>query len=183
MTMLDRVVDYNDDGFATIGQYPDLIADLQAVGISQDDLEPLFHSAEAYIRTWEKAELAAKNMVGRMDIKSLPLNPPGDIVTTLTINVSDPYFARVITGGTVFLGNTPIGQPGVPFSVTIPSTTTPCICYTEPYPHPHKVCEGGDNTPGVANFSVRGVSGFLESELSVEFSPADSSNKCVGTPP
>ena len=183
MTMLDRIVDYNDDGFATIGQYPDLIADLEAVGISQDDLEPLFHSAEAYIRTWEKAELAAKNMVGRMDIKSLPLNPPGDIVTTLTINVSDPYFARVITGGTVFLGNTPIGQPGVPFSVTIPSTTTPCICYTEPYPHPHKVCEGGDNTPGVANFSVRGVSGFLESELSVEFSPADSSNKCVGTPP
>jgi hypothetical protein len=34
----------------------ELIEDVRRDGVSDQDLEPLFKSAEAYIRMWEKAE-------------------------------------------------------------------------------------------------------------------------------
>lgn len=49
-----RVFDFNKDGLAHVGLLPDFIKDLTNVGLTEDDLEPLFHSAEAYIRMWEK---------------------------------------------------------------------------------------------------------------------------------
>ena len=55
-----RDFDFNLDGFAHYGLLPDFIADLQNVGLSRSDLSPLFQSAEAYIRAWEKAEVRAK---------------------------------------------------------------------------------------------------------------------------
>ena len=51
--------DYNTDGMAHIGLLPDFIEDLKAIGISDEDLKPLFNSAEGYIRMWERAEKAA----------------------------------------------------------------------------------------------------------------------------
>jgi len=52
----NRTWDYNVDGFAHIGMYPDFIADLQAHGLSHDDLAPLFNGAEAYVRMWERVD-------------------------------------------------------------------------------------------------------------------------------
>ena len=51
-----RTFDYNNDGLANIGLYPDFIADLHQIGLSNQDLNPLFHSAEAYVRMWERSE-------------------------------------------------------------------------------------------------------------------------------
>jgi len=51
-----RVFDYNEDGLAHIGLLPDFIEDLKHVGLTPAQLEPLFNSAEAYIRLWEKIE-------------------------------------------------------------------------------------------------------------------------------
>jgi microsomal dipeptidase-like Zn-dependent dipeptidase len=50
----NRVFDFNYDGLAHVGLLPDFIKDLTHVGLTEEDLEPLFHSAEAYIRMWEK---------------------------------------------------------------------------------------------------------------------------------
>lgn len=50
----DRIFDYNLDGFAQIGLLPEFIQDLENVGLSENDLSPLFRSAEAYIQMWEK---------------------------------------------------------------------------------------------------------------------------------
>ena len=50
-----RTFDYNNDGLANIGLYPDFIADLHQIGLSDQDLNPLFRSAEAYVRMWESA--------------------------------------------------------------------------------------------------------------------------------
>jgi microsomal dipeptidase-like Zn-dependent dipeptidase len=50
----DRIFDYNLDGFAQIGLLPEFIQDLENVGLSANDLSPLFRSAEAYIQMWEK---------------------------------------------------------------------------------------------------------------------------------
>jgi microsomal dipeptidase-like Zn-dependent dipeptidase len=50
-----KVFNFNGDGLAHVGLLPDLVADLKQVGLSDTDLDPLFKSAEGYIKVWEKA--------------------------------------------------------------------------------------------------------------------------------
>ncbi len=50
------VFDYNQVGLAHIGLYPDFIEDLKVIGLTEEQLEPLFRSAEAYVALWEKIE-------------------------------------------------------------------------------------------------------------------------------
>lgn len=52
----DRTVDFNTEGMLHIGLLPELIEDVRRDGTSDADLEPLFRSAEGYLRMWEKAE-------------------------------------------------------------------------------------------------------------------------------
>lgn len=47
----ERTFDFNTDGLAHIGLLPDMLADIYNVDPNAD-LEPLFHSAEAYITMW-----------------------------------------------------------------------------------------------------------------------------------
>lgn len=51
-----KTFDYNVDGLAHIGLVPDMVADLQRLGMGQHYVDALFCSAEAYIRVWERAE-------------------------------------------------------------------------------------------------------------------------------
>jgi microsomal dipeptidase-like Zn-dependent dipeptidase len=55
---MDRVWDYNQDGFAHYGLLPDFIQDLKNIGLTDDQLAPLFRSAETYLQMWEKVEAA-----------------------------------------------------------------------------------------------------------------------------
>ena len=52
----NRVLDFNTEGLVHIGLLPELIEDARRDAIDEADLEPLFRSAEGYIRMWEKAE-------------------------------------------------------------------------------------------------------------------------------
>jgi microsomal dipeptidase-like Zn-dependent dipeptidase len=54
--------DYNVDGLAHIGLLPDLVADLQEIGLNQYYVDALFCSAEAYIRVWERADALAARL-------------------------------------------------------------------------------------------------------------------------
>ena len=56
----NRQMDFDTEGLAHIGLLPELIQDARTDAVSDDDLEPLFRSAEAYIRMWEKAESRAE---------------------------------------------------------------------------------------------------------------------------
>lgn len=51
-----RTWDFNVDGFANVGMYPDMIADLKTIGLSDDDLAPLFGGVEGYVRMWERTD-------------------------------------------------------------------------------------------------------------------------------
>lgn len=51
-----RAVDFNREGMLHLGLMPEIIEDLRRDGASDSDIEPLFRSAEAYLRMWEKAE-------------------------------------------------------------------------------------------------------------------------------
>jgi microsomal dipeptidase-like Zn-dependent dipeptidase len=55
-----RVYDFNVDGFAHYGLLPDLLQDLKNLRLPSTAFQALFSSAEAYLRTWEKAERAAQ---------------------------------------------------------------------------------------------------------------------------
>ena len=50
-----RDFDFNIDGLAHYGMVPDMIQDLQNIGLPETDLASLFNSTEAYLRVWEKA--------------------------------------------------------------------------------------------------------------------------------
>lgn len=50
----NRVFDVNHDGMANIGLLPDVIQDHRNNGVTDEEFEPLFRGAEAYIRIWEK---------------------------------------------------------------------------------------------------------------------------------
>ena len=50
-----RTFDYNVDGLAHVGLLPDMVADLENVGVSSTDLDPLMRSAESFVRMWDQA--------------------------------------------------------------------------------------------------------------------------------
>jgi microsomal dipeptidase-like Zn-dependent dipeptidase/multisubunit Na+/H+ antiporter MnhG subunit len=45
----------NRHGVAHAGLLPDFIQELKMIGVSSEQLEPLFHSAEKYLQVWERA--------------------------------------------------------------------------------------------------------------------------------
>ncbi|MDQ3209231.1 MAG: membrane dipeptidase, partial [Gemmatimonadota bacterium] len=51
----NREWDYNTEGLVHFGLLPDFIQDLKNDGLTDQDLAPLFRSAEGYIRMWERA--------------------------------------------------------------------------------------------------------------------------------
>lgn len=52
----NKLFDINEDGLANVGLYPDYIEELKKIGVRSNEIDPLFNSAEAYIRMWERAE-------------------------------------------------------------------------------------------------------------------------------
>ena len=57
-----RDFDFNLDGLAHYGMYPDFIQDLKNVGLNSEQLKPLFLAAEQYIKMWERADAAKSNI-------------------------------------------------------------------------------------------------------------------------
>ncbi|MFT6628408.1 MAG: microsomal dipeptidase-like Zn-dependent dipeptidase [Flavobacteriales bacterium] len=53
--MAARVIDYNTEGFVHLGMLPELIEDLRNTGVSDESIDGLFRSAEAWIRVWERS--------------------------------------------------------------------------------------------------------------------------------
>ncbi|MFN4144526.1 MAG: hypothetical protein ACK4GN_01795, partial [Runella sp.] len=54
----NREWDFNLEGLAHYGLIPDFLQDCKNVGLTPQQLKPLFNSAEDYIKMWEKAENA-----------------------------------------------------------------------------------------------------------------------------
>lgn len=70
----DRAVDFNTEGMSHIGLVAELIDDVRRDGVTDAELEPLFRSAEGYIRMWEKAERRGAELRG----DALPEDEPDD---------------------------------------------------------------------------------------------------------
>ncbi len=61
----NRTIDFNTEGMVHIGMLPELLQDARSDALSDADIEPIFHSAEGYIRMWEKAEARASAIRGQ----------------------------------------------------------------------------------------------------------------------
>lgn len=51
----DNTFNINEDGVPQVGMIPDFMEELEKLGLTEKDMEPMFRSAEGYVRTWEKA--------------------------------------------------------------------------------------------------------------------------------
>ena len=60
----NRAIDFNQEGMVHIGLLPELIEDARHDGDADAALEPIFRSAEAWVRMWELAELRAGALAG-----------------------------------------------------------------------------------------------------------------------
>ena len=60
----NRELDFNNEGLVHIGLLPELLEDARRDAVDPKDLEPLFRSAEGYIRMWELAEARAEELGG-----------------------------------------------------------------------------------------------------------------------
>ncbi|MCB1705198.1 MAG: hypothetical protein KDI17_10050 [Halioglobus sp.] len=61
----NRTLDFNTEGMVHLGLVAELIEDVRRDGVSDQELEPLFKSAEGYIRVWEKSERRALDITKR----------------------------------------------------------------------------------------------------------------------
>jgi hypothetical protein len=52
----NRTLDFNTEGMVHLGLVAELIEDVRRDGVTDEELKPLFKSAEAYLRMWEKSE-------------------------------------------------------------------------------------------------------------------------------
>jgi microsomal dipeptidase-like Zn-dependent dipeptidase len=55
-SVANRPLDFNTEGMVHLGLVAEYIEDVRRDGVSDEELEPLFRSAEGYIRMWEKSE-------------------------------------------------------------------------------------------------------------------------------
>lgn len=98
----DRTFDYNTDGLAHIGLMPDLVADMMNVGLEREELDPLFNSAETFVRMWERIE----NCTPDMDPPTPDVDPLATVhgacsaTVTETPTASDQCIYSQITGTT-----------------------------------------------------------------------------------
>ena len=58
----ERELDFNTEGMVHLGLVVELIEDVRRDGVSDAELEPLFRSAEKYLRLWEKAQARAESL-------------------------------------------------------------------------------------------------------------------------
>lgn len=58
----NRVYDFDTEGMLHVGLIPEYIQDARNDGATDEDLEPLFRSAEGWIRLWERAELRSTGL-------------------------------------------------------------------------------------------------------------------------
>jgi microsomal dipeptidase-like Zn-dependent dipeptidase len=57
----ERDYDLNIDGFAHYGMLPDFLQDLRNIGLTEDDLRPLYASAEGFVQMWERCTRVRPN--------------------------------------------------------------------------------------------------------------------------
>jgi len=78
-----KTYDFNVDGLAHIGLLPDMVADLKSIGLTDEQLQPLFGSAQAYIKMWSAVYIAPSPNVS---LSGVPATAAFESTFTVTTN-------------------------------------------------------------------------------------------------
>lgn len=162
-----RTVDFNEQGLATIGQLPDMLADVEVLGATPDEMEPVFRSAETYIRIWEQAESAAQRMLKRV-LVSLPDSVSADVPVTFSVDGFDTYRGSPVPpDADVYIDDVYVAKVRNRFTMTFNSTITPGACTFDPARRPPLVCEPDVREPPQPKVTIRNARGFMDSDPQV----------------
>lgn len=164
MNLGTRTVDFNESGLATIGQLPDLIADVEVLGLNSKELEPLFRSAETYIRVWEQVESAANTMMKRM-LVFLPATLQADRPVKFKVDAVDTYRGTPVPpNADVFIDSVNVGKVRADITMTFKSVIKEGHCEYDPTRRPPRVCEPDIHIPPSPEVTIRNASGFMDSD-------------------
>jgi microsomal dipeptidase-like Zn-dependent dipeptidase len=82
-----RDFDINLDGMAHYGMLPDFLQDLRNVGLTAEDLAPLFRSAYDYVQTWQKCVSRAGVMAAQVPAGGAA---PATVQVTTVVQIPEP---------------------------------------------------------------------------------------------
>ncbi len=124
-----KAFDYNVDGLAHIGLLPDMVADLQSIGLDQRYVDSLFCSAEAYIRVWERAEALSQRRPAPDPNRPWRCNtadatPPASIVSLAPAAASSGWHNSDVTA-TITATDADSGVARIDYTVTMNGQVTP----------------------------------------------------------
>jgi microsomal dipeptidase-like Zn-dependent dipeptidase len=153
-----KVFDFNVDGLAHIGLLPDLVKDMETIGVSQVYIDALFNSAEEYVRMWERADAISRGVpvpTPPSDLTCAQVSPvplaaailPGS--RSVQVGQAATAFATVINAGTF-----PAAEVGISLQTAVPAT----FSYQTTDPHTNAVT-GTLNTP--VNIAAGGSQTFV----------------------
>jgi microsomal dipeptidase-like Zn-dependent dipeptidase len=126
----DRIFDFNEDGLSHVGMLPDMFADLEVLGVSAEDLEPLFNSAEGYVLMWERAIDGSRRTMRKMEGLTSPEILILDAPLTFRITAVDRYSRGMVLGDVYFNGEH-VGKTGESVTRTFASTVK-SRCHYDP---------------------------------------------------
>jgi microsomal dipeptidase-like Zn-dependent dipeptidase len=122
-----RYFDFNTDGLAHIGMLPDMIGDLKAIGLTDQQLQPLFGSAQAYITSWFKVNREAPEIISA-NTATFQAGIAGMTFTVTAVGGPAPTLSvtGTLPGGVTFNAATGVfsGTPGSNTPGTYPLTIT-----------------------------------------------------------
>jgi plastocyanin len=89
--------DINYDGVPHVGMLPDFIEELTVLGLSKEDLDPVWRGAEAYLRTWEASEsfASAFDLEGTRGVRDACEQQRGALLDALDSSDADAAIAAL----------------------------------------------------------------------------------------
>jgi microsomal dipeptidase-like Zn-dependent dipeptidase len=122
-----RTFDFNNDGLAHIGLLPDMVADLQNVGLTDQQLQPLFGGAQAYINSWSLVAHVPPQITSA-NTATFPAATAGTTFTVIATGNPAPTLSvsGALPGGVTFNSTTGVfsGTPGSNTQGNYPLTIT-----------------------------------------------------------
>ncbi len=133
----ERTFDFNKDGLAHIGLLPDMVADLYNIDPNAD-LEPLFHSAKAYVDMWSKVASPVASQL----LVSAPATAIAGTAFNLTVTAADSSGKTATTysgsihftssdGAAILPANSTLSSGNATFTVTLNTVSGQTITATD----------------------------------------------------
>jgi microsomal dipeptidase-like Zn-dependent dipeptidase len=143
-----RTFDFNTEGMAHFGLFPDFVQDLRSQGVTDGELRPLFRSAEGFLQTWARAEQAAVPMPVILGSIVLQLQSDSGATNSWVIVNATDSLSRATIAGTIMIA----GPNGPITGITGTKITFPnCYEVTGTGSNKQKTvasCSGKVNAPG-----------------------------------